>query len=55
MVYDDVIYVYPNKIFDEFNFHMQSVAKKSNNNGKENSWTLSKDFFQRVKKFIKKE
>jgi len=54
MVYDDVIYVYPNKIFDEFNFHMQSVAKKSSNNGKENSWTLSKDFFQRVKKFIKK-
>lgn len=55
IVYEDVIYVYPNKIFNEFNFHMQSVANKSHNNGKENSWTLCNNFFQRVKKFIIKE
>lgn len=54
MVYEDVIYVYPNKISDEFNFYMQTVANKSNDKEKENSWPLYKEFFQRCKRFIKK-
>jgi len=54
MVYEDVIYVYPNKISDELNFYMQTLAKKQNGKEKENSWIIYKDFFRMGKLFFKK-
>jgi hypothetical protein len=52
MVYEDVIYIYPDKISNELNLQMQMVATKIHNKGKQNSWTFGKDFFQRATKFF---